>query len=156
MTEYGKTKCELLEKKGFDANNMAWWIVEDGEYKRTYAYVNKKVGSEVKKLTINVTDDIADINSNYQKMLNCLSEYKDYLKDEFGKDAIGCPDAETSNTMEYISVLAHNIDKLNMDSYDVESGMPWSEVSDIFDCDCMDDENWYLKDDPELFGEENI
>ena len=146
MTEYGKRKCELLEKKGFDANNMAWWIVEDGECKRTYAYANKKVGSEVKKLTINVTDDIAEINAKYKRLKEVLKGYKEYLKDEFGEDKIGCCDAETSNIMYEVAHIAAEIDMKNAEAHDIEEGMPWSEVIGVFDYDEAEWE-WTLRDD---------
>lgn len=156
MTEYGEKKCELLERNGFKANNLAWWVIGENERTRTYAYVGKKVGSEVKSATISITDGIAEMNEKYRKLLEALEEYKDYLKTECGsEDKIPYSDAETSNTMDYISTLASQIDSINRDAHDVECGYPWSEVSDIFECDVPNDDTWYLKDDPELFGEED-
>lgn len=155
MTDYGKGKCELLEQKGFEANNMAWWIIGENEKARTYAYVGKKVGSAVKSVTITITDDIAEINEKYQDLLQSLAEFQSYLKTECkSADKIPYCDAETSNTMDYVSQLAHNINMINLEAHDIEEGFPWSEVSDIFECD-FDNDAWYLKDDPELFGEEN-
>ena len=153
MTDYGKKKCELLEKKGFEANNLAWWIVGENEQTRTYAYVSKKVGSVVKMLTISTTDAIAEINDSYKKLLETLKEYKGYLKENYGKNEVDCCDAETSNTMDYVSTLASRMDTLNYSAYDIECGLPWSEISDIFDSD--DNDEWYLKDETELFGEES-
>ena len=155
MTDYGKRKCELLEH-GLEGNNLVWWGLGENEKTRTYGYVSKKVGSQVKMVTITITDDIAEINEKYKKIQEALAEYKDYLKTECGSDEkIPYCDAETSNTMDFVSDLAHNIDKLNRDAYDIECGYPWSELSDIFECDFSETNTWYLKDDPELFGEEN-
>ena len=154
MTDYGKRKCELLEQKGFDANNFAWWVKSEDETSRTYAYVSKKVGSRVQELVIKTTDDIEEINTEYQKLMQNLAEFKEYLNEEFGKDSITCCDAETSNVMEYVSHIAHNIDIINLDAHDIEEELPWSEVSDVFDCGIGEDA-WYWKDDPELFGEQN-
>ena len=157
MTEYGKEKCELLERNGFKANDLVFWVNAETENQRTYGFVKKEAGSEVRFLTIKVSDDIVEINEKYRKILESLKEYKDYLKDECDSEdgTIPCCDAETSNTMDYISDLAHAIDRLNLDAYDVECEYPWSEISDIFDCDIPNDDTWCLKDDPELFGEEN-
>lgn len=154
MTEYGKKKCELLEKKGFEANNLAWWIVGENEQTRVYGYVRKKIGDGVKDVIITITDDIAEMNEKYHKLLEALNEYKDYLKTECeSENKIPYSDAETSNTMDYISTLASQIDSINQDAHDIEEGLPWSEISDIFDSD--DNDEWYLKDEAELFGEEN-
>ena len=154
MTDYGKKKCELLEQKGFKANDIVYWVAHENEDVRLYYYVKKRMGAEVQTLCIGIKDDLAKINDKYQKIQDSLAEYKDYLKTECGSaDKIPYCDAETSNTFDYVGDLAHEIDELNRDVYDIECGLPWSEVSDIFECDDCD--NWVLKDDPELFGEEN-
>lgn len=156
MTEYGKGKCELLEKKGFKANDLVYWVTEENKASRRYCYVGKKVGSEVKSVTISITDAIAEINEKYQRIRKDLKSFGEYLKDECESADGSIPycDAEISNTFDCIADMAHNIDNLNQDAYDVECGYPWSEVSDIFECDVPNDDTWYLKDDPELFGEE--
>ena len=155
MTEYGKEKCELLERNGFKANDLVFWVNAETENQRTYGFVKKEAGSEVGFLTIKVSDDIVEINEKYRKILESLEEYKDYLKTECESEDGSIPycDAETSNVMDGVGDLAYAIDRLNQDAHDIEEGLPWSEVSDIFDSD--DNDEWYLKDDSELFGEED-
>ena len=144
MTDYGKMKCELLEKKGFDASNMAWWIESETETARTYCFVRKEEGASVGRVTISLKDDIAEMNTAYGKLLAVLKDFKDFLIEDCGKNEIKYCDAETTNVMSYVASLANDIDCTNMDVHDIEEELPWSEVADIFECD-LDEDEWHLK-----------
>lgn len=154
MTEYGKRKCELLEKKGFKANDLVYWVFGENEASRTYYYVGKKVGSEVKSLTISIEDDLELMNKYYARMNELFNDYRDLLKENHEEGKIRYCDADTTCYMGDIAVYANKIDVLNLRMHDIEEECVWDEISDIFVGDCSVDE-WCLKDDPELFGEEN-
>lgn len=140
MTEYGKTKCDLLEEKGFKANDLLFWIESENETSRVYCFVEKKAGSEVKRLAIGLEDDIAKINEKYAEICRRLRDFENYLKVELGKNSIDCCDAETSNVMFEISNLACSADVINENAHNIEEELPWDEVADFFDCE--DYENW--------------
>ena len=52
MTEYGKRKCELLEQKGFKANDIVYWVAHENEDVRLYYYVKKRMGAERRFRTV--------------------------------------------------------------------------------------------------------
>ena len=143
MTEYGKKKCELLEKKGFEANGFAWWIVAESEYERTYGFIRKEQDSKVRVIGISLLDDVDTMNKMYRLMKDRMAEIKEYNEEYEKKDEITSENADYDWMFSEISDWAREIKKLNWRVYLVNNGEVWDEIASVFDyIEDGDNEEW--------------
>ena len=139
MTEYGKTKCELLEQKGFDANGFAWWIAMENEVSRTYGFVRKENGAKVQMLTISLLDDVAEMARIYRGIKLQMKDIKTFNTEGGRKDEIVCEYADYDWMFSDLADSANEIRDLNERIHCIEEEEPWDEVKKFFELDCEND-----------------
>jgi len=146
MTDYGKKKCELLEEKGFKANGYAYWVENEDAEHRTYSYVKKEVGSEVKTITIVIDDEVKLMDEFYGRIKEQMAEIKEYNTEDGNADGIATYYADYEWMFSNIEENAKAIQVLNWRAYLVNCDEPWDEVDGIFrlneDEDGIYTENW--------------
>lgn len=144
MTDYGKRKCELLEQKGFKANDLVFWINEETEEKRTYGFTEKVEGAIVRFITISLVDDIMLMNKLYGEIKRIMKEIKTYHHEDLDQDdEIMCDQGDYDSYFNWISDKATEIRDLNFRVHLIDGEETWDEVRGIFDCeDYADSTDW--------------